>query len=303
MEISIILLKQVIVVLLLIILGYVLTKAKWLDDSSVSKLTNILLMVVTPCVIINAFQKDFDPALLKKLLVATVLSIAAHIIGMIASAVIFRKEETNRYRVSRFSSIYSNSGFMGLPLLSAVLGSDGVFYGSAYLVILTVLYWTQGVYNYTGDKKQFSLKKIVTNPGIVGTAIGLLFFFLNFKMPYVLSETVTHVANMNTPLAMMILGKYLTEVDLVNTLKKKSIYAVSFVRLILVPVIFVFVLKALPIDSVVAKSVLISASCPTAVAATLFANKFGQDAAYASETVSLTTIFSVVTIPLVSLLL
>jgi len=303
MGMSIILLNQVIVVLLIIIVGYFLTKIKYLDDNSTAKLTNILLMVVTPCMIVKAFQKEFDPTYLKNFIITLFLSILVHILGMICAKLFFKKDENGRYKVKRFSTIYSNAGFMGLPLLSSVLGQDGVFYGSAYLVVLTVLYWTHGVYIYTEDKKQLAVKKILFNPGVISTVVGLVFFFTNFKMPYVMDQTLTHLANMNTPIAMLILGKYLTEVDFKKIFKDKSIYAVCFVRLVFVPVLFALILKVLPIDETVARSAIISAACPIAVAATLFANKFNSDAPYSSQVVSISTILSVITIPLVFLIL
>ncbi len=303
MEMSIILLNQVIVVLLIIILGYVLTKIKYLDDNSIAKLTNILLMVVTPCMIIKAFQKEFDFTYLKNFGIAIILSVVAHVFGMICAKLFFKNDGGKRYKVNRFSVIYSNAGFMGLPLLSAVLGQDGVFYGSAYLVILTILYWTHGVYIYTEDRKQLSIKKILFNPGVISTVLGLIFFFTNFKMPYVFDQTLTHLANMNTPIAMLILGKYLTEVDFKRVFKEKEIYIVCFVRLVFIPALFAILLKMLGVDKTVASAVLVTASCPIAVAATLFANKFDSDAPYSSQVVSISTILSIITIPLVFLIL
>ncbi len=303
MDMSIILLNQVIVVLLIIILGFILTKIKYLDDNSITKLSNILLMVVTPCMIIKAFQKEFDYTYLKNFGIAIVLSILVHVFGMVCANLFFKNDGGKRYKVNRFSVIYSNAGFMGLPLLSAVLGQDGIFYGSAYLVILTILYWTHGVYIYTQDKKQLSIKKVLLNPGVISTVLGLLFFFTNFKLPYVIDQTVTHISNMNTPLAMLILGKYLTEVDFKQVFKEKSIYTACFVRLIFIPALFALFLKMLGIDETVSGAVLVTASCPVAVAATLFANKFGSDAPYSSQVVSISTILSVITIPLVFLIL
>ena len=303
MAMSNILFNQVIVVLLIIILGYFLTKIKYLDDNSTKKLTNILLMFVTPCMIIKAFQKEFDYAYLKNFGIAIVLSILVHIFGMICAKLFFKNDGGKRYKVNRFSAIYSNAGFMGLPLLSAVLGQDGVFYGCAYLVVLTILYWTHGIYIYTEDKKQLSIKKILLNPGVISTALGLFFFFANFKLPYVVDQTVTHLANMNTPLAMLILGKYLTEVDFKKVLKEKSIYIVCFVRLVFIPIVFALFLRILGINETVSSAVLVSASCPIAVAATLFANKYNSDAPYSSQVVSVSTILSVITIPLIFLIL
>ena len=303
MEMSLILLNQVTVVFILIVLGYILTKFKMLNDVTVRKLSEILLMIVTPSIVINAFQKEFEVRILKNLIIAAGLAVVVHLIGIIASYIFLKKDEKGSYKVSRFSVVYSNCGYMGLPLLSAVLGSDGVFYGSAYVVVFTVLSWTQGVYTYTGDKKQLSLKKTILNPGVLGTLIGLFMFFINFRLPSVISQAVVHMANMNTPLAMLILGKYMTEVDFKKILKNFEIYKISLLKLIFIPAVFLVILKFINIDDTVAKAILISASCPVATAATLFANRYESDARFASEVVAITTLFSVITIPLVVLFL
>ena len=303
MSMSVILLNQVIVVLLIIILGYFLTKIKYLDDNSTKKLTNILLMVATPSMIIKAFQKEFDYAYLKNFGLAILLSILVHVFAMICAKLFFKNDGGKRYKVNRFCAIYSNAGFMGIPLLSAVLGQDGVFYGSAYLVVLTILYWTHGIYIYTEDKKQLSIKKIILNPGVISTVLGLLFFFANYKLPYVVDQTVTHLANMNTPLAMLVLGKYLTEVEFKKVFKEKGIYLACFVRLVFIPVVVALVLRILGIDKTVSSAVLVTASCPVAVVTTLFANKYNSDAPYSSQIVSISTILSIITIPLVFLIL
>ena len=192
---------------------------------------------------------------------------------------------------------------MGIPLLSAVLGPDGVFYGSSYIVVFTIFAWTHGVFAYTEDRKQLSLKKVFLNPGVLGALMGLAMFFVRLRLPSVVSQAVVHVANLNTPLAMFVLGKYMTEMDFKTVFKKIDLYKIAFVKLILLPVIFIFVLKLLNVDEMVAKSILIASACPVATNAVLFANRFDDDAVFASEVASFTTLLAVLTIPLVAILM
>lgn len=302
MELSGIVAVQVVIVFILIAVGFILKKCKLIDEYGSKQLTNILLMIVTPCVLINSYQKEFKPELALNLLMATVFTIVIHIIMIVISTLLYRKEDTKRYRINIFSAVYSNCGFMAIPLLTAVLGSDGVFYGSAYLAIFNIFYWTHGVCLYTGDRKSLSLKKAFFNPGVIGTLISLIFFFAGIKLPSVILQPVQYLAGLNTPLAMIVLGAYLANINFKNTFKKLSIYTVSLLRLIIFPVLSILLAKLMRLDETVATAVLISAACPTATVTTLFAAKFGLDAEYASEVVSISTILSIVTVPLIMML-
>ena len=302
MELSAIVAVQVVIIFILIAVGFILKKAHLIDEHTSKQLTSILLIIVTPCVLINSYQKEFKPELVLNLLMAAVFTIIIHVVMIIISTVIYKKEETKRYRINIFSAVYSNCGFMAIPLLMAVLGEDGVFYGSAYLAIFNIFYWTHGVCLYTGNRKSFSLKKAFLNPGVVGTLLSLLLFLLNISLPAILLEPVKYLAGLNTPLAMIILGTYLANINFAKTLKKLSIYTVSLLRLIIFPILALILAKIMGLDSSVTTSLIISSACPTAAVATLFAAKFGLDAEYASEVVSVSTILSIITIPLIMLL-
>ncbi len=293
---------QVIIIFLLMAVGFIFRKSGLLTKKGMKEVTDILLFAVTPCVLINAYQRDFEPDSLKKLLFAAAFSFLSIAISIVISTLIFKKEKTLKYRVSIFGSVYSNCGFMAIPLLSAVLGADGVFFGAAYLAIFTLLYWTHGICLYSGSLKEISIKKIITNPGIIGTLTALLLFVLRVKLPYVLSTTVSYIASLNTPLAMIIMGAYLTELEIKSAAKNVSIYLVSFIRLLLVPVITILIAKCFKIDPGITKAVLISAACPTASVTTLLASRYNLDAVYATEILSVATVLSIVTIPLVVML-
>lgn len=303
MELGGIVFVQVLIIFVLMAVGFVCAKAKIIDERGTRQMTDVLLMLVTPCVLINAYQKDFSPQLVRGLVLAALFAIAIHIGAIAISTAVFKKEETLRYRINIFAAVYSNCGFMAIPLLAAALGTEGVFYGSAYLAVFTVLYWTHGVYLYCGSASGISFKKILTNPGIIGTILAVFLFAARIKLPYVIAESVSYIAGLNTPLAMLVMGAYLTRVDFKKAMKNGSVYAVSFLRLILIPLLAVLPAKLCGADGVTVKAVLISAACPTASVTALFATKYNLDSAYAAELVSITTVFSVVTIPLIMMLI
>ncbi len=303
MNLSKILTEQVIILFILIAVGFILKKSGKINDTSAKQLSTILLSIVIPSVLIESFQKDFQPELVYKLISAVLFTFVIHVAMIIIASLMFRKEPTGRYKINIFTSIYSNCGFMALPLLDAVLGSEGIFYGSAYMIIFNLLYWTHGVAVYSGGVKELSVKKAFINPGIIGVSISLLMFFLQIRLPKIILTPVAYMADLNTPLAMVILGTYLANIDFKKTLKKLSIYGVSFLRLLLFPAIGIVIAKIFSLDTTMATAIIISTACPSAAVATLFAVRFNEDAEYASEIVSITTLFSIATIPLVMMLM
>ena len=302
MELSSIIFVQVMIIFMLLALGFVLTRIKVVTDAGLKQITDILLYTVTPCLLVNAYQKDFSQELASGLLWGFGFALIIHVVAITISTLCFPREDTKRYRVSIFGSVYSNCGYMAIPLLTASLGSDGVFFGSAYLAVFTVLYWTHGICVYRGDTKELSVKKLIKNPGLIGTAVALFMFLTGIKLPYVLRESVRYVSDLNTPLAMIVMGSYLAKTDFKKALTSVSVYLVSALRLLVIPVICVGIARLLPIPDMVAKSLLITAACPTAAVATLLAGKYNLDASYSAETVAISTLLSILTIPLVLML-
>lgn len=307
MELAIKVSLQVVIIFLYMAVGFVLSKSKKINTEGVRQVTNILLLVVTPCVLIKSYQDkipEFSSDLLSGLGISALLAILIHFVAIFFSF-FFKKEDSGIYKVNRFASVYSNCGFMAIPLLSATLGSDGVFYGSAYLAIFTIFYWIHGVIVYTGTKKSITFKSAFLNPGVIGTFTALLLFLPKIELPDIAMEAVSGFAGLNTPLSMMILGTYLADISFKKAITRPSLYSVSFLRLILTPAISVLLITAirliLPFDSIIANAIIIPAACPVAGITALFATKFDNDAYYASELVALSTLFSIVTIPLITL--
>ncbi len=302
MELSIQVFNQVLVIFILMAVGLVLYKTKIFTEAGTAQATKILLTIVMPSVIINAFQTDFDTELLISLMYATLVSIALHIIAILLGKLFFYKK-TDRNIINIFSSVYSNCGFMGFPLLTAVFGKEGILYGSAYFTIFTIFSWTHGLFIFAKDKAKFDIKKILLNPGIIGVVIGLLLFFARVRLPYVLSESVNYISMLNTPLAMLILGTHMAKIKISDITDKFNLLIVTLIKLVIVPVAGILIANLFGITGNVTGAVIISASCPTAAMATLFAAQNGNDAVYATVTVVITTLLSVITIPLLTLLI
>jgi len=284
------------VLFILMAAGAALVKSGVINKTGTKQMTDVLLFLVTPMLIIHAFEVPFDPSMLKWLGVAAAGAIFTHIIGIILGICFFRKEPTDKQRIYRFAVIYSNSGFMALPLIQAVVGIRGVFYGAAYLVVFTVFVWTLGVYMMSGGR--MPVKRLLLNPGILGTVVAVIVFFFSIKLPMPIHSVVSMLAGLNTPLAMIVIGAFLAGVCWDKTFFKKEIPIAALLRLLVIPGILFLILYPFNLPSELYVACMISASAPTAAITSLFAAKFGKDTELSGKLVAFSTLLSVVTMPL-----
>lgn len=291
--------QQVLVLFVLIAVGFLCGKKGILTDSSSHHITDIVLYVVTPCVMISAFQREFTLDLLGKIFIAAICA-SLIIAGSIAVAkIVFRNKNEARSKVLQFAVIFSNCGFMSLPLQKAVLGDDGWFYGSIFVAVFNLFVWTYGLVSMSGDKKLLSIKKLVFNPGLVGVIIAIILFVCRIHLPYIISQPVEYLADLNTPLPMLVIGFYLSKADLKKAFTDVSTYIAMAVRLIVIPVAATFIMALFKVDSVIIIAFVIASAAPTAATTTMFAAKFNRDAELSVSVVASTTLVSIITMPLV----
>ncbi|MBR5360344.1 MAG: AEC family transporter, partial [Lachnospiraceae bacterium] len=197
---------QVLTLFILIGIGFACGKLKFLNKDGVKCINDIVIYIVNPCLIVSAFQRKFEVALLHNFLLALFGALLAHLICLFIALAVFRKQEDGKRKVLRFATIFSNCGFMGIPLLSALLGADGVFYGAAYLVVFNLTIWSYGQYIMAKGSEGFETKKIILNPGVIAVLIGLIFFFTSTDLPDIVMIPVDYMASLNTPVPMLIIG-------------------------------------------------------------------------------------------------
>ena len=288
---------QVVILFVLIAVGFGANKAKIINDKTVAGMTDLILYIVTPCVIINSYQREFDPAMLKALIIAAAASIASFALNIVIAHLAIRDKDKRREKVLRMGVVFSNCGYMSLPLQSALLGSEGVFYGATYVALFNIVLWTYGAAVMSGDVRSISMKKILFNPGIIGTVFGVGLFISSVALPSVIREPISYLAALNTPIPMMIIGYRLASASL--KIKGFNAYLAMFLRLIATPLIFLLGLYMFGIGGALAVSLTVAVSAPCAAATTMFSEKFGGDTSLSAAMVSVTTIISVITMPLI----
>jgi len=293
--------NQIVIMFLIILIGVICFKTKLIDKETNKKLSGILLMLVNPLLIFISYQRDFSAELLQGLLISILLAFFTHMFGIIASYLLLRGKGQD-VPLERFSSIYSNCGFMGIPLINGIYGKEGVFYITAYLTIFNILIWTHGVIMMIGKQERKVMIKTLVSPTIIAVVLGFLLFLMQIRVPNNLFESFDYVASMNTPLAMIIAGVTIGQTNIMKIFGKLRIYLVAFIKLLLIPATLLFIYSRFPVGDAVLTTAILAASCPTAATGMLFAIRYDKNDLYASEIFAITTMFSLVTIPLIMML-
>ena len=291
-------LTQVLILLILILVGVILSKAGIITKEGASVMTDVVLLIVTPCVIIKSFIRELNPETLRGLAISVLIAVLAHI-GFILMSLLLRDKNKGRQRVLQFGTIFSNCGFMAIPLQQALLGDEGVFYGSSFVAVFNLFIWSYGITLMSGDKKRLSPKKLILNPGVIGLAVGLIIFLTQIPVPDIGYQAVSHFAALNTPVPMLIIGYHLYNSNILHCLKDIKAIIGILLRLLVFPFIALGVMYLCGVRGVMLVSNTICCSAPIAAITTMFSAKFGADTELSVATVSLSTILSLITMPIV----
>ena len=293
---------QVAILYVLVFVGFIADKAGIFTQKAAKLCTDLLFYVITTAKIVESFMlMEFTRETAKGFLAATLGGVIIHVTAIIISTFMFNKSGPNRAPVFKFGATYGNCGYMALPLASAVLGTQGVFYCSAVIMTFQIFSFTHGIFIMTKDengKGKLGIKKILLNPGTIAVIIGLPLFLLKIHLPQILDEPVHYLASMNTPLAMLVFGTYLANTDAKLAIKEWRILIVALVKLILIPALCLVIFKLSGINGALLTALIISASAPTANNTVLFAAKYDRDISLAYQTVAVVSFISVITMPL-----
>ena len=292
--------NQLLKMLIILILAFICYKMKVVSQEGNKSVSNLLLMVVNPCLIITVYQTDYDARLVKGLLIAFAAACMSHIIGIIIARFLIPAKNNPEYSLDRFGAVYSNCGFIGIPLIYSVLGNEGVFYLTAYMTVFNLFTWTHGLSLLENKFTLKQLKEGLLSPMIIATFIAVILFFIQFKIPATVLDSMNYIADMNTPLAMMVAGFSVAQADLKKIFTTFHLYWVSLLKLIAMPLMVAVFLFAAGISHDIAYTTLIAAACPTATTTTMMAIRYNRNYTYSSEIFAFTTVLSMFTFPFVT---
>ena len=300
---TILIFEQLLKMFFIMLLAFLCYKIKLVSQEGNRSVSNLLLLVVNPCLILTVYQEtEYDPELIRGLLLAFAAAALCHVIGIIITSVLIRPQDRPDCSIERYSAMYSNCGFIGIPLVSNVLGGNGVFYLTAYMVSFNLFSWTHGVILMEKKCSFKNLKEGIISPMFLSTAAAVLLFFLRIQMPDVLLDSMNYIADMNTPLAMMVAGFSVAQADIGKMCRNIKIYYTSAIKLLLLPLCMIPLLILFRLSPEISMTTLIAASCPAATTGTMMAIRYRQNYTYASEIFALSTVLSVVTLPVIVLI-
>lgn len=291
----IIVVGQVFTLFLMMAVGFILARLGWFSADTSGQVTRLLLYIVAPAIIIIQLQMDVSMEVLRSMLMAILALAVPYVITIPLSQLLFRKEPHATAVSKRFGLVYGNNGFMGIPLLLGVLGQEAVLFGALSMLLFNIFEWTHGAVIMGG---KLSPKSALLNPGIVGLVVGMGLFLLGIRLPSPIYNAVNYMSSLNTPLAMVVIGAQMARADILGVVRKPKLYLHAALRLVLVPALTAVIILPLNLEPLVYCSCVVLAACPTAAATSMFAQMFHQDEETAAQTVTLSTLLSILTLPI-----
>lgn len=292
--------EEIIKLFVIMFMGYAVVKAGLMKSSESKSVSVIMVYLVIPCVILNAFQVEYTPDVQKGLLLACAAAVAVHILFLLLTAIL--KKPLHLDVIERATIIYSNAGILVIPLVQELLGQEYVIYSSAYIAVQLILIWTH-CKNMLCEEDKLEWKKVLLNVNIISIIAGVVLFIFRIQLPSGAQDVLNMMNNMIGPLGMLLAGMVIAEVPLKTVFTRKRRYLPAALRLLIYPVFVLILMKVLQTLASIqdSKQILLTvylASITSACATvTSMAQLYDKDAAYSSSLYVLTTLLSIATMP------
>ena len=293
--------NQIFIMAVLFLIGVFCYKAKILTQEANKSLSSFVVNIVNPAMLIHSYQIGFTSERLHMLFYVFILSFISYAVVIPLANLLNRK---GQYRnIDRIASIYSNCGFIGIPIINSLYGAEGVFYLSGYITAFNLLFWTHGVSVMEKKFDKTNLKKIIVSPAILAILVGISLFVLRIDIPDPFGKTIEILSSITTPLSMIIAGVSIAQTNFLKIIKQLSIYKVTFLRLILLPLCVYIVFLFIPLPMIVKNIVIFGCACPASTMGTIVAIKTGENHILMAQYFAATTVLSMITLPIMQFLI
>lgn len=297
---TLLLTKQIAELFIMILLGFILVKSSLLTKHDSKVLSTVALYIVTPCVIINAFQVQYSQDVKNGIILSFLASIIVHIIYIVIARLLGKVYTLNG--VEKATIIYTNAGNLIIPLVQALLGKEWVVYTTGYILVSTIFIWTHGRMLIC-EEKGFNVKELMKNVNVIASVIGILMFSLKIQLPSLITETMDSMSATIAPICMIVAGMLIAGMNVKDCLKNKRLYVITFLKMIVFPLFAVSLLKFTNLSSMVKNGdmilliSLLASVAPTAASVTQIAQIYDADSEYASAYYFITTLLCILTMP------
>jgi len=291
--------NQVLILFVIIFIGIIAKKKDYLSKEINKGISNILVDITLPLLVISSYTAKYSKAMINDVGKVFMLSMLINIVLILLSKIIFSKFPKNERNILKFVTVFSNCGFMGFPVLESLYGKTAVFYGSIFNITFNLFMFTYGIMLFTNKTDVKHFKRILINPVIICTGIGLLIFRFSIKLPIPIDRAINMVGSMTTPLSMLIIGAMLADINIKAAVMGYKVYLVSFLRLIAAPLITLTLLNFIGVNGLILKVLVVIQAMPAAATAAVFTEKYGGNESLTSRCILMTTVFSIITIPVI----
>lgn len=289
--------------LIILVIGIFASKKGIIPEGGSKTLSKLLSSITSPMMIVCSFCIGFDENTLIRGLEIIGCTVIIHLASSLIAYIIFKpKKGSCKNAPYELATIFSNCGFMGFPILAAIYGDLGIVYGAFYNTVFNIWIWTYGIYAMQRHKSErhIDVKKLVFNPGVIATVVGFAIFVLKIKVPSVIFGAMDMIGDTTFPLSMLVIGCITARTDIKSTFSDIKLYICCALKLLIIPIITAFACVLFNIErSAVAPVIIILTAMPVATLTAVFAEIYDVDAETSARLVSVSTLLSIVTIPVV----
>ncbi|MDR7856778.1 AEC family transporter [Tissierella sp.] len=287
---------------IMILVGVYGRKKKIITSEMNKGLTDILIQIALPFMIVTSFIFTYDNNIKTNVINTFYYSLIAYIVMAASSYLLLLPVKNHKKTILHFGNVFTNTGYVGFPILNSIYGTEGVIYGSIFNMFFVIFVWTYGLILFKGnfEKKELKteIKKVLLNPSIIAVFIGIIIMIFDIQLPGAISSSMKSIGNITGPLSMIIIGSILSNVKIRKHLRDWTIYYGITTKLIIIPIIIYFISLLVGDTSKAVNTVIIMTAMPASAMTSIFAESFDKEKEFAAFLVSATTLLSLITIPL-----
>ncbi len=281
--------------------GAIAYRSRIIKKEMIPGFVDFIINIIMPCMVFNSFNQQLTADKLLSAASCLLLSFGISILSFLLGKVLYLRYSFEERCIMQYGTVVSNSGFAGLPLVSTAFGDEALFYASIFMIPTRIFMWSAGLSLFTNTNAKDTCRKVLLNPCVIACEVGLLRMALNLELPVILDTALKNIGGCSSAMSMIIIGAILAEVDIRKVIQVKVLY-LSFVRLILLPLITLGIFKLLGIGGLEMASSVLLVGMPAGSTTAILAQKYGADAEFASKCVFVSTVLSLITAPLLTLL-
>lgn len=284
----------------IMLLGFFCRKKGMIDNKTRTALSDILINIILPCNIAMSFDMDVSGDLLRSAGIVFVAYMGVQTFTWLLSRIAFTKVPEDKQMVLRHGTITSNAGFLGNPITQGVFGNEGLLYASIAMIPVRIFLWSAGLSLYTKTDSKSVVKNLLTHPCVIAVFVGFGIMFAPFELPAFMVRTLNSVGGCTTAISMMVIGAILADIDL-GHIEWGLLGYYCLLRLIVIPAVSFVALSLLGLAPMVTGVCTLLSGMPAASLTAVLAAKYGQNYGFASQVVFVSTLLSMITIPLMTL--